>query len=66
MKNKDEDIDNIDFSEKAFKKRFKPIERPAFLDKALKGRPKRRISIYLDADIIDYFKGLAKKEDAGY
>jgi uncharacterized protein (DUF4415 family) len=53
--------------EKEFKKRFRRIERPAFLDKIVKNREaKNRITIYLDSDIIEYFKAQAETSRTGY
>lgn len=50
-----------------FKKRFKEIERPAFLDKLKTAKEsKSRITIYLDADIIEHFKTQAEKSRTGY
>lgn len=71
MKNNETDIDEgIDFSEKAFKKRFKRIPRPKHLENLPKNAAlrdcKSRITICLDADIVSYFKELAENSDAGY
>src|SRR6266404_3989501 len=71
MSGKEKDVDEgIDFSEKAFKKRFKRTERPAFVDRILQNNPasdsKSRITIYLDADIVTRFKKTAQKEGTGY
>jgi uncharacterized protein (DUF4415 family) len=53
--------------EAAFKKRFREIERPAFLDKLLKNKEaKNRITIYLDADIVEHFKVEAENSKTGY
>lgn len=66
MKNNENEID---FSEVAFKKRFKQIPRPKFLDnissKSLKDC-KSRITIFIDADIIEHFKNLAEENGKGY
>ena len=49
-------------NETQFKKRFKKISRPAFLDKnKLSKESKSRITILLDADILDFFKDRASK-----
>ncbi len=49
--NKDDFDETILDSEEAFNKRFKRIERPAFLDKLIKNKEaKNRITIYLDAE----------------
>lgn len=54
-------------NEEEFKKRFKRIERPAFLGKP-KGvkESKNRITIYLDADIVEHFKMQAENSKTGY
>jgi len=66
MKSNDDDID---FEEKAFKERFKRIPRPKFLDK-VKGKTlkdcKSRITIMIDADIIEHFKKLSEVTGKGY
>lgn len=72
MKNKEIDIDDeIDFSEEAFKKRFRRIEGDELTE--LKARitrarrsSKSRLTIYLDADIVIYFKEIAERSGAGY
>ena len=54
-------------SEEEFKKRFRRIERPAFLDKIIKNKEaKNRITIYLDADIVEHFKTQAENTKTGY
>ena len=66
MKNSEKDID---FSEKGFKKTFKQIDRVnrpnSAIKKALR-ESKNRISICLDADIIEHFKKLAEETHTGY
>ncbi len=66
MKNSEKDIN---FSEKEFKKNFKQIDRAnrpnAAIEKSLR-ESKNRISICLDADIIEYFKKLAEETNIGY
>lgn len=54
-------------NEEEFKKRFKRIERPAFLGepKSVK-ESKNRITIYLDADIVEHFKTQAENSNTGY
>ena len=74
MSNKEKDIkdidEEIDFSEEAFKKRFKQIPRPKFLDNIPKNMIlrdcKSRITIFIDADIIEHFKQLAEQNGKGY
>jgi len=54
-------------NEEEFKKRFRRIERPAFLDKIVKNKEaKNRITIYLDADIVEHFKTEAENSKSGY
>jgi uncharacterized protein (DUF4415 family) len=66
MKEDDFDETILD-SEEAFNKRFKRIERPAFLDKLVKNKEaKSRITIYLDADIVEHFKTAAENSKTGY
>ncbi len=72
MKSKEIDIDDeIDFSEEAFKKRFRRIEGEELIElKAriarARGRGKNRVTIYLDADIVSMFKKTAENEKIGY
>ena len=59
----------IHFSEKGFQKQFRQIERknrpnPA-INKALR-EAKNRITIYLDADIVEYFKNEAEISKTDY
>ncbi len=60
---------DIDFTEENFKKQFKKIsrsERPnAAINKSLQDS-KNRITIYLDADIIEYFKKAGQEAKEGY
>ena len=66
MKKDDFDETILD-DEEEFNKRFKRIERPAFLDKILKNKEaKNRITIYLDADIVEHFKAEAENSRTGY
>lgn len=66
MKKDDFDETILD-SEEAFNKRFKRIERPAFLDKLKTVKEaKSRITIYLDADIVEHFKNAAENSKTGY
>ena len=66
MKKDDFDETILD-DEEEFNKRFKRIERPAFLDKILKNKEaKNRITIYLDADIVEHFKNEAENSKIGY
>jgi uncharacterized protein (DUF4415 family) len=70
MKKTEKDFDEtILDSEEEFKKRFKPISRDArpnaAINKALR-ESKSRITIYLDADIVEHFKTAAEKSKTGY
>lgn len=54
-------------NEAEFKKRFKVIERPVFLGIPKPAKEsKSRITIYLDADIVEYFKTEAENSKTGY
>ncbi len=54
-------------NEEEFKKRFKRIERPAFLGQPKTAKEsKSRITIYLDADIVEHFKTQAEISKTGY
>lgn len=68
-KTEDEFDESILDNEEEFKKRFKPIprdKRPNFaIEKSLR-QAKNRITIYLDADIVEHFKARAEKSNAGY
>jgi uncharacterized protein (DUF4415 family) len=59
----------IDFSEQGFQKQFRQIERKdrpnAAINKALR-EAKNRITIYLDADIVEHFKTQAEISKIGY
>ena len=70
MKKIEDDFDeSILDNEEEFNKRFKPIDRakrPNFaINKALK-EAKNRITIYLDADIVEHFKTAAENSKTGY
>lgn len=68
MKKDDFDETILD-NEEEFNKRFKRIDRKdrpnALINKSLR-ETKSRITIYLDADIVDHFKTEAKTSNAGY
>lgn len=59
----------IDFSEKGFQKQFRQIDRKnrpnAAINKSLR-EAKNRITIYLDADIVEHFKNEAEISKTGY
>jgi uncharacterized protein (DUF4415 family) len=70
MKRTEDDFDeSILDNEVEFNKRFRPIsgfERPnAAIQKSLR-EAKNRITIYLDADIVEYFKIEAEQSKTGY
>lgn len=70
MKKTEDDFDeSILDNEEEFNKRFKRIDRsqrPNFaINKALK-EAKNRITIYLDADIVEHFKAQAENSRVGY
>jgi len=66
MKEDDFDETILDSAEE-FNKRFKKIERPAFLGKLKTSKEaKSRITIYLDADIVEHFKNEAENSKTGY
>ncbi len=64
---KNKDYEYLETSEEASKRGWKRITRPAFL-----GEPKpvkdskSRITIYLDADIVEHFKTQAENSKTGY
>lgn len=61
--------ESILHSEEEFNKRFKPTKRPKFVYSAIKKalkESKNRITIYLDADIVEHFKAEAEKSNLGY
>ena len=65
---KDDFDESILENEEEFKKRFRRIEQPAFIDEVVKKHKesKNRITIYLDADIIEHFKTEAENSSFGY
>ncbi len=66
MKKDDFDEKILD-NEEEFNKRFKRIERPAFLGEPKSSKEaKNRITIYLDADIVEHFKTQAEVSKTGY
>lgn len=62
----DEFDESILDDEVAFRKRFRPIERPAFLGELKKRENKKPITIMLDPDIIEHFKTQAESSRTGY
>lgn len=68
-KTEDEFDESILDSEEEFNKRFKPTKRPKFVESAIQKslkESKNRITIYLDADIIEHFKTQAENSNTGY
>lgn len=64
---KEEFDESILANEEEFKKRFRRIERPAFLGEPKPPKDsKSRITIYLDADIVEHFKTRAEDSKSGY
>ncbi len=66
---KDKDYEYMETSEEARKRGLKRITRPKFVDSAIKKalkESKNRITIYLDADIIEHFKSEAENSRLGY
>jgi len=50
-----------------FNKRFRKIERPAFLGAPKTAKEsKSRITIYLDSDVVEFFKNAAENSKTGY
>ncbi|MEZ5428227.1 MAG: BrnA antitoxin family protein [Pyrinomonadaceae bacterium] len=64
---KNKDYEYLETSEEASKRGLRRITRPAFLGepKSVKDT-KSRITIYLDADIIEHFKAQAEGTTTGY
>lgn len=64
---KNKDYEYLETSEEASKRGLKRITRPAFLGepKTVK-ETKSRITIYLDADIVEHFKTQAENSKTGY
>lgn len=64
---KSKDYEYLETSEEASKRGLKRITRPAFLgEPKLIKESKNRITIYLDADIVEYFKAEAEQSKIGY
>ena len=70
MNETENDFEYLETSPEAAALGWRRITRPKSLDRVLNspaGREsKSRITIYLDADIVDRFKKLAEKEETGY
>lgn len=64
---KNKDYEYLETSEEASKRGLKRITRPAFLSEPKNVREsKSRITIYLDADIVEHFKTEAENSKIGY
>ncbi|MBX7062391.1 MAG: BrnA antitoxin family protein [Pyrinomonadaceae bacterium] len=62
---KSKDYEYLETSREAADRGLRRITRPAFVDKAVR-KSKSRITIYLDADIVDHFKKQTKNGSVGY
>ena len=69
MKKIEKDYEYLEISPEMMARGLRRITRPKFLDK-MKGKSlkdcKSRITIFIDADIIEHFKRLAEESDKGY
>ena len=64
---KNKDYEYLETSEEASKRGLKRITRPAFLGEPKSAKEsKSRITIYLDADIVEHFKAQAENSSSGY
>ena len=64
---KNRDYEYLETSEEASKRGLKRITRPAFLgEPKIVKESKSRITIYLDADIVEHFKAQAENSNTGY
>ncbi len=66
---KNKDYEYLETSEEAKKRGLQRITRPKFVEAAIKNslkESKNRITIYLDADIVEYFKTQAETSKTGY
>lgn len=66
---KNKDYEYLETSEEAEKRGLRRITRPKFVDTAIKNslkESKNRITIYLDADIVEHFKTQAENSKVGY
>jgi uncharacterized protein (DUF4415 family) len=71
MKKEEKDLkqDKSEFSEKMKEMGWREIdrqERPAILQKSNPRNSKTRITIYLDSDLVEFFKETAEQTDEGY
>ena len=69
MKKIEKDYEYLETSPKMLERGLRRISRPKFLDK-VKGKTlkdcKSRITIFIDADIIEHFKNLSDETGKGY
>lgn len=65
MKNKERDYEYLETSPEMRARGLRPISRPKFLDDPVR-EYKSRITIYLDAEIVNHFKNIAEREGVGY
>jgi uncharacterized protein (DUF4415 family) len=66
---KNKDYEYLETSEEAKKRGLQRISRPKFIDTAIKNslkEAKNRITIYLDADVVEHFKLEAEQSKTGY
>ncbi|MCW5961512.1 MAG: BrnA antitoxin family protein [Pyrinomonadaceae bacterium] len=64
---KPKNYEYLETSEQASKRGLRRITRPTFLDDPKRNKEsKSRITIYLDADIVEYFKTQAEESKLGY
>lgn len=64
---KNKDYEYLETSEEASKRGLKRITRPTFLGEPKTAKEsKSRITIYLDADIVEHFKTQAENANTGY
>jgi uncharacterized protein (DUF4415 family) len=66
---KNKDYKYLETSAEATKRGLQRISRPKFIDTAIKNslkEAKNRITIYLDADIVEHFKIEAEESKTGY
>lgn len=70
MKKIERDYEYLETSDELKARGLRRITRPKFLDKIPKNvqlrECKSRITMYVDADIVEYFKQAADGQDAGY
>jgi uncharacterized protein (DUF4415 family) len=65
MKKKEKEYEYLETSPEMKARGLRRISRPTFLEDPSR-EYKSRITIYLDADIVDYYKAVAEREGKGY